>query len=282
MALPRSILVAAALGPITSHASSMNCGTGVPLCGVLTLESGLGSGNYQHKAATVHGLWPQTGNYGSSKCIAPTDKADATKIYECYNNPEGMANPTHQLQFINHEWEKHGFCAGAKNVDDFFGQICSLSAAPVAVIEKAKTANAQFDAMVQAVKDAGYSVFDQDAANDQIELSVCSGPNSGNKWVMSSVTEFQTKCGGEGPSPTPPAPSPAPAPSPPAPSPAPAPSPPAPGPAPSPEQSCAPSTHGPKCSKDGDCTGVSGCVRCAGSGYCTNVPRSKAVADIVV
>lgn len=272
MALSRSIFAAAALGPITSHASSMNCGTGVPLCGVLTLESGLGSGNYQHKEATTHGLWPQTGNYGSSMCIAPTDKADATKIYECYDTVEAKADPAQQLQFINHEWEKHGFCAGAKNADDFFGQICSLSTAPVAVIEKAKAAGAQFDAMVQAVKDAGYPVFETDSANDQIELSVCSGPNSGNKWVISSVHEFQTKCGGKGPSPTPPAPAPSP----------PAPSPPSPGPAPSPTESCVPSTHGPKCSKDGDCTGISGCVRCASSGYCTDVTMSKAVADIVV
>lgn len=271
MTLSRSFAVAAALAPITSHAASMNCGTGVPLCGVLTLESGLGSGNYQHKAATVHGLWPQTGEYGSSKCIAPTDKADATQIYECYKTAESIKDPTGQLSFINHEWEKHGFCAGVKSADDFFGQICSLSSAPVAVIEKAKEANAQFDAMVQAVKDAGYPVFEKDTANDQIELSVCSGPNSGNKWVISSVSEFQTKCGGTGPAPTPPAPSPAPAPSPPAP-----------GPAPSPTTSCVPNTHGPKCSKDSDCTGISGCVRCAGSGYCTNVKMSKAVADIVV
>lgn len=267
MALSRSILVATALGPITSHAASMTCGTGVPLCGVLTLESGLGSGNYQHKAATVHGLWPQTGDYGTSQCIAPTDKADATKIYDCYNNPEGMADPTHQLEFINHEWEKHGFCAGAANVDDFFGQICAISSAPVAAIEKAKAAGATFDAMVQAVKDAGYPVFDVDSANDQVELSVCSGPNSGNKWVIASVSEFPTKCGGKGPAPTP------------APGPAPTPSPPAPAPAPSPTMSCVPSTHGPACSKDADCTGISGCVRCAGSGYCTDV---KAVADIVV
>ncbi|KAH8045241.1 hypothetical protein JL722_14306 [Aureococcus anophagefferens] len=37
----------------------MDCGSGVDLCGVLTLCSGLGSGAYEHPAPSVHGLWPE-------------------------------------------------------------------------------------------------------------------------------------------------------------------------------------------------------------------------------
>jgi len=236
----------------------MTCGSGVPLCGVITLESGLGDGFYKHKGASVHGLWPETGSYGTSQCIAPTDGADATTLPSCYKNAEAVADPTHQLAFVNHEWEKHGRCAGATDVQDFFAQVCSLSAAPVAVLEKAKLGGKTFDAMVQAVKDSGYPVFSVDEKEDQFQVSVCSGPNSGNKWVIASVSEFQAKCGGGSPAP-------------------------APAPTPSPSgTSCIPNTHGPACSSNSDCVSITGCVRCAGSGYCTDVPLSKAVQDIVV
>ena len=35
----------------------MECGSGVTMCGVLTLETGKGQGNYKHDGAAVHGLW---------------------------------------------------------------------------------------------------------------------------------------------------------------------------------------------------------------------------------
>jgi len=266
MVLSRSVAVAVALGPVVSHGASMNCGSGVPLCGIITLESGLGGGYYKHKKASVHGLWPENGNYGTSQCIAPKDKAAATKIPDCYMNDEAAANPAHELSFINHEWQKHGACAGVNNVEDFFEQVCTLSSAPVALIEKAKEAGATFDGMVQAIKDNGYPVFRVDNGEDQVELPVCSGPKSGNKWVISAVSDFEAKCGGGSPAPAP-GPSPPPAPSPPAPSPA---------------TSCVPSKHGPTCSSNGDCAGVRGCVRCAGSGYCTDVPLAKEVPDMIV
>jgi hypothetical protein len=261
--LSRSVLVAFALGPVVSHSAKMDCGSGVPLCGILTLESGLGDGFYKHKQASVHGLWPESGAYGTSQCIAPKDPADATKIYDCYKNEEAAADSSHQLAFINHEWEKHGRCAGVDNVDDFFGQVCALSAAPVAVIEKAKESGTTFDAVVDAVKKSGYPVFGVDAGEDQIELSVCSGPKSGNKWVVSPVSEFQAKCGGGSP-----APAPAPGPSPPAPSPS--------------TSTCVTGKRGPACSSNGDCTGVSGCTRCARSGYCTDVPLAARNLDVIV
>ena len=42
-----------------AHATSkyMECGSGVSMCGVLTLETGKGHGNYKHDGAAVHGLW---------------------------------------------------------------------------------------------------------------------------------------------------------------------------------------------------------------------------------
>lgn len=44
---------------------TMICGSGVGLCGLLTLESGFGSGNYDHDECVVHGLWPEVSPYGS-------------------------------------------------------------------------------------------------------------------------------------------------------------------------------------------------------------------------
>ena len=52
----------------------MDCG-GAPLCGVLTLETGLGPGAYRHDFVSVHGLWPETGRYGSSRCITPSSSS---------------------------------------------------------------------------------------------------------------------------------------------------------------------------------------------------------------
>ena len=46
----------------------MDC-EGAPLCGVLTLETGLGNGPYAHDSPSVHGLWPEVNKYGSSQCI---------------------------------------------------------------------------------------------------------------------------------------------------------------------------------------------------------------------
>eukprot|EP00408_Alexandrium_pacificum_P040849 CAMPEP_0171260660 /NCGR_PEP_ID=MMETSP0790-20130122/55570_1 /TAXON_ID=2925 /ORGANISM="Alexandrium catenella, Strain OF101" /LENGTH=68 /DNA_ID=CAMNT_0011728997 /DNA_START=66 /DNA_END=269 /DNA_ORIENTATION=+ len=37
----------------------MDCGSGVALCGTLTLETGRGPGEYHHEYAHVHGLWPE-------------------------------------------------------------------------------------------------------------------------------------------------------------------------------------------------------------------------------
>ena len=95
-------LTAQALG------KSMDCG-GTAVCGVLTLESGLGKGVYAGKPG-VHGLWPEVGSYGTSQCVAPSSStASPTKVYSCYDTGESG-----QLSFETHEWTKHGVCAGVK------------------------------------------------------------------------------------------------------------------------------------------------------------------------
>lgn len=245
-----AVVLACMLDLSFGSSSSMTCGTNVPLCGTLTLQTGLGSGVYHGNTTKVHGLWPETGSYGTSKCIKPTDTSNPTKVYDCYNQDSSA------LWFETHEWTKHGQCAGVKDSDDFFTQVCSLSKAPLQVLQKAKEAGKGFSSMTQALKDAGYPVWSLDTSNDQVELSVCA--KTDGRWVLAAVSDMPSKCGDSSPSP-------APGPSPPGPSP------PAPSPAPSPSTgSCVPGRQGPKCSSDADCTGLSGCVRCAHSGYCTD------------
>ena len=103
---------AIALSPIIGHSAPMLCGSGVPLCGTLTLQSGLGSGCYHSANPAVHGLWPETRTYGTSQCIRPQVSEGPSKIYSCYAD----ANDTddHILWFENHEWTKHGQCAGSE------------------------------------------------------------------------------------------------------------------------------------------------------------------------
>ena len=126
--------------------TGMNCG-GTSVCGVLTLESGLGSGTYSHDAPAIHGLWPETGAHGSSSCIAPSGSKDPpTKLYSCYA-PGG--SESEQISFEQHEWSAHGICAGIADADDFFTQICALAQAPLSAMAGASKS---LDAMQQAVE----------------------------------------------------------------------------------------------------------------------------------
>lgn len=169
--------------PFIASADKMQCGS-AKVCGILTLESGLGQGVYGGKPG-VHGLWPETGSYGTSSCIAPSvSKADATKVYSCYDTGESA-----QVSFENHEWEKHGQCAGVKDVDDFFNQICGLAAKPLSII----AGETDFDAMKAAVQSAGYEVYSTDSEKE-IQLSACLGVDG--QWKLSPVADFSTNCGG--------------------------------------------------------------------------------------
>jgi len=231
----------------------MECGKNVPFCGVLTLESGMGGGYYHHRHASVHGLWPETGQYGTSKCVPPADRSGPKKIYDCYARKHGEKE---QIRwFEEHEWTKHGMCAGVKDVDDFFGQVCALSKEPVAALARAREeAGQDFDLMAQALRDDGYPVWKVDEEYDQVLLSACAGDDG--RWVLSTIAEMPSKCPGTSPGPTP-------------------------GPTPA-EGSCKPGIRGPACESDDDCSGLSGCIRCAHSGHCTDEPLFKNTSSATV
>uniref|UniRef100_A0A7S2WAR2 Uncharacterized protein n=1 Tax=Rhizochromulina marina TaxID=1034831 RepID=A0A7S2WAR2_9STRA len=220
----------------------MECGDGVSLCGVLTLESGYGSGNYEHPEPVVHGLWPETDSYGDSKCKEPGDMSDPDIIYPCYQ--QRGEDDADLLSFEIHEWEKHGWCAGVEDAEGFFTQVCSMSDAPLLVMNTTRQNGGDLDAMSDALTAAGYSIYSTDSENSQVELSACAKP--GGKWVLAAVEDFSALCGGwdddddDDGSDT--------------------------------VDSCEPNTHGPPCSEDSDCTSYMDCLRCAGSGYCTDVP----------
>jgi len=229
----------------------MECGS-APLCGVLTVDSGLGESSYHHRLPVVHGLWPEIGRYGTSRCEAPSsNRADPTTVYSCFQQ-EGES--TEQLlSFERHEWEKHGVCAGVKDQEDFFSQICSLARGPISTLTSARNGGADFGAMDNALARAGYPVFYVDYSKKQFQLSACAG-NDGI-WRVAPVREFSEVCAGTAPPPSP------------------SPSPPLP-----PSAECMLNAHGPRCHSNADCEGVSGCVRCAHSGYCTSVPLNVLVA----
>jgi len=213
---------------------------GVQACGVLSLESGFGPGYYKHKHPTVHGLWPETGAYGSSKCLAPRRSDDEpTEVFACYD----YGNESHQLEFEKHEWGKHGKCAGVNDANDYFTQICSLSKAPLAIMSKEKT----LAEMEEAVKAAGYSVFKEDDTDSQIYLTACLNEATG-KWVLADEKDFVHVCG-NGKKPGNPTSGPS-------------------------SDVCVPNKHGPSCRVNKDCAKYSGCFRCAHSGFCTSSPVS--------
>ena len=260
--------------------TAMKCGSGVNLCGVISLESGFGSGNYNHPLPAVHGLWPATGTFGDSDCVAPGDvsarerpdfpglkmllpsKRAARLTAPCsllllalslatQTSPPkavpGCYDSKADLGFVQHEWSKHGICSGTKDSADFFAQVCALVAKPLSVMNASRSGGGKLDDMASALKNSGIAVFQKDSEsspNNELQISACARNGT---WVLAAVSEFGTKCGGGGPSPPPP-------------------------PAPPSGGSCAPGKKGPACSRDGDCVGVPDCVRCAHSGFCTSVP----------
>jgi len=235
------------------HGHSMECGEGVRLCGVLTLETGDGSGFYHSSVPAVHGLWPETSSFGNSECVKPQNATDPQKIYECYK-PDGTVSAAHQLSFEQHEWEKHGRCAGVSNAESFFSQVCSLAAGPLKVMQAAKSAGLDLSATADQLQRSGYCVY-QTMTQFQIELSACAGQNG--QWKLADVADFPSVCKWDGPPPPSPSPKPSPEPS----------------PKPSPSAgSCVPGKRGPSCAADADCAGLSDCVRCAHSGFCTAQP----------
>lgn len=199
---------------------------------------------YGHPTPSVHGLWPETGSYGSSSCIRPSgSSADPITLFSCYEVRGG--EPAQELWFEQHEWGKHGICAGVADATDFFRQVCELSAPPLKVLNASRGAGRTLTEMADDLRTAGFPVFSVDDIHSQIELSACAS-NDG-KWKLAPVADFPRFCKGDVP-PKPP-----------------------PGPPPPPAHVCVPLQHGPPCKTDADCTDVPQCVRCAHSGFCTDV-----------
>eukprot|EP00927_Polykrikos_kofoidii_P024421 TRINITY_DN22211_c0_g1_i1.p1 TRINITY_DN22211_c0_g1~~TRINITY_DN22211_c0_g1_i1.p1 ORF type:complete len:378 (-),score=32.71 TRINITY_DN22211_c0_g1_i1:121-1173(-) len=236
---------------LSQHRRYMNCGRGVSLCGVLTLETGHGSGPYHHWKPVVHGLWPQVPPYGNSRCVAPISNAGVSRLCPCYAT--GDSSYARELGFERHEWTSHGVCAGVASPDDFFAQICALAAGPLQVIQAALQRNMDVYATAGYLQSAGYCVW-HTASQSQIELSACARPDG--RWVLADSASFEQVCGTGTPS--------------------------------SPRRRrgggvsamCIHGRRGPPCSSDYDCSGKSGCARCAHSGYCTDIPYSVAQAEV--
>lgn len=178
-------------GKVGSRGRNMNCDDGVPLCGVLTLQTGLGEGVYRHPEPVVHGLWPQVEAFGSSHCIAPK-KSDAPTqtLFSCFDQKETPNSK--DLWFQTHEWTNHGTCAGTVDAADFFQQLCDLSTGPLAVMAKARSNNLKLDDTADELQNAGYCVW-RTGSEQQVQLSACAG--SDGKWKLADVSDFSKVCG---------------------------------------------------------------------------------------
>ena len=160
----------------------MDCGIS-PYCGVLTLETGDGDGNYHHQYPQLHGLWPQVPDYGNSNCVTPpgNKSIDVEKYMNCYTDPS----------FAQHEWTTHGFCAD-NNPESFFNQACTLAVEPLETMTQMKENGNSLEEMATALENEGYGVVFIDTSEFQIELSCCAGNNG--EWKMSTITNFSKQC----------------------------------------------------------------------------------------
>ena len=125
---------------LSKATTTMDCGS-TPYCGVLVLERGGGSGVYSHEVPCVHGLWPETGEYGDSKCVKPGGNP-VTEIpsVPCYKD----------VSFQNHEWITHGICA-ANSPEVFFTQVCNLSNEPLKLMVIMKSKGDSLSQMVKSL-----------------------------------------------------------------------------------------------------------------------------------
>lgn len=205
---------------------------------MLALEMGTGSGAYHHPHPVVHGLWPETPSFGTSKCEYPEDPASPRRIYPCYNT-QGSSNAA--LSFQRHEWEKHGRCAGVDDADDFFRQVCALAEGPLQVMDGARASGLDLVDTASQLQRAGYCVFEF-GTQKQLQLSACK--DQSGRWHLADVRRFYAVCGKGDVRP----------------------------PSGGGGGHCVSGQRGPSCNRDSDCFGYSGCLRCAGSGHCTDVP----------
>eukprot|EP00435_Cladocopium_sp_Y103_P031537 s3239_g8.t1 len=176
------------------HVGEMDC-QGAHICGILALEMGTGDGVYHARVPEVHGLWPSVPPYGNSPCVAPMADADPKELARCYKPlPGSHETIRHQSWFENHEWEKHGRCAGMTNAADYFNQTCSLSVRPLEVMEGIRAAGGSVVDAAEQLQRLGICVNSL-GTHDQIYLSACAGPDG--KWKLADISKFSSVCGGQ-------------------------------------------------------------------------------------
>lgn len=231
--------------------SFMDC-HGAASCAVLVLETGNGTGYYAHESPSVHGLWPQSGRYGSSACVSPRNAtAVAGFLPPCYDNAEAHehnnTNLAHQLDFVQHEWTKHGSCSGALDEAGYFDTICGLARQGTHLMDNSRP----LQSIANTLYDAGLPVYCVDTGSSQVYLSTCASRNAAGilAWGFARQENFATQCDLA----PPPEPEPAPEPEPPI-------------------DHCIQGQHGPPCADNSDCLHVQNCLRCAHSGFCTMEP----------
>ena len=117
----------------------------------------------------VHGLWPQIGKYGTSKCVRPGDTNEKLRVREKINQ--------------NHEWKKHGRCAGVDNAADYFEQVCSMAVHPLNVMKQALADD----------KDLQGNLAQYRCESFASTAIVCADETG--KWHYAKVRDFQHVCG---------------------------------------------------------------------------------------
>lgn len=161
-------------------AAFMTCPASSPMCGVLAIESGFGPNAYKHPAPGLHGLWPETGAYGTSACQRPQNATfDASAVArQCAYVNETSGD----WVFARHEWAKHGMCAGGPGpASAYFAQACSL--ARVALSNLTGAASWQ---LMQAAAQQSPFLWGVSQPDKQLLFSVCAtGIN--NTWTFCTV-----------------------------------------------------------------------------------------------
>ena len=169
----------------------MSCNKSGDLYGVLVLCNGLGNGMYKNREPFVHGLWPAVKEYGNSKCISPKNNY----INNYINNKKFVkASPCFSNRYLaKHEFKKHGVCAGVKDEEDYFNQVCSLSKKPLELMKNIRQRGIiDINEYADIFEKNGYHVWYANPNTSEIELSAYS--NSNSRWILMDSNNFKRNC----------------------------------------------------------------------------------------
>ncbi|KAJ3321329.1 hypothetical protein HDV06_004433 [Boothiomyces sp. JEL0866] len=169
------LLLISSAGALSLYKRGIDC-QGAPYCGVLALEAGRGTGNYNQPTPMVHGLWPEVPSFGNSKCAGGDINAQVSPV-GCYSD----------LTFQTNEWQKHGIC-GAKDPNSFFNQVCNLSAGPLQTLAQLRTQGLSIQQMASHFT----GVYTAVTATDSMELYACAG--SDLVWRLADISQFNSVC----------------------------------------------------------------------------------------